>query len=212
MKKIPLCLLIPLAVFGQEPKDSGHDAGPTVEAEFVASDIFRSGTLLIKVYKNIHLDGEYFGAPEYDLGITGVNYRLTWKSLSVSPGLAAGFGGSANTVPVFTVRWNLETHRWFSQGFFAQSLAEYHTSRKGNRLARAAESEASYSSVLDNNHISARIGPVEAGGLWEHIAYRDDNEWKGGVRLAVRIKEKYKLIFQCVGPGVEYRGGVAFEK
>jgi hypothetical protein len=104
-----------------------------------------------------------------------------------------------------TLRWKLETQRWFSQGYAAQSLRR-----------QIVESEDTghtvYASVLDNNHISARFRPLEIGGLWEHTKYREENEWKGGLRGAVRLGERFKLIVQSVWPSWEMRGGLAFEK
>jgi hypothetical protein len=64
--------------------------------------------------------------------------------------------------------------------------------------------------ILDNNHFSIRLGPFELGPMWERITYREESEWKGGGRAAIRWK-KLKGIFQTVGPDVEFRGGVAFE-
>jgi hypothetical protein len=66
--------------------------------------------------------------------------------------------------------------------------------------------------VLDNNHLSIRLGPIEAGPLWECIKYRDEKEWKGGARIAARLGRRFKIMFITVGPGIEFRGGVAFER
>jgi hypothetical protein len=93
---------------------------------------------------------------------------------------------------------------------FGRSLTA-HSYQAENGEGPSREFVAVHSSILDNNHISLRVGPIEAGGLWEHIKYREESEWKGGVRLAARIR-RVKFIFQCLGPSVEYRGGLAFEK
>jgi hypothetical protein len=69
-----------------------------------------------------------------------------------------------------------------------------------------------YASILDNNHVSLRLGPVEVGYLWERIHYLEENEWKSGLRAAVRLGKNVKLIFQTVAPEVEFRGGIAFER
>jgi hypothetical protein len=69
-----------------------------------------------------------------------------------------------------------------------------------------------HASILDNNHISIRLGMFEIGGLWERIRYREEKEWKGDLRVGARIKKGVTLIFQTVGPEVEYRGGIAFER
>jgi hypothetical protein len=47
------------------------------------------------------------------------------------------------------------------------------------------------------------------GGTWEHIAFREGSEWKGGGRLAVRILPRLSGILYVLGPGrTEWRGGV----
>jgi len=208
------------SLFAQEPaanKEEEAEEEPRVEAEFVASDIFRSGTAIIKVWRGLHLEGEYFGAPNYDVGMTGAAWKFRWKGLSLSPGLAVGFGSPVLTAPVFTFRWTLNTRRWFSQGFFAQALSghvvqeETEPSQETGERAVSEEHKVR-TSILDNNHISIRLGPMEVGGLWEHIKYREENEWKGGLRVAARIGKGVKLIFQTVGPEVEFRGGIAFER
>jgi hypothetical protein len=203
-------LLPPLAVT-QEPEVGSREEGPQLEAEAVASDVFRSGAFFVKTWRELHFEGEYFGAPDYDIGITGLSWKFRWKALAVSPGLAEGFGRNAATAPKFTFRWNLDTHRWFSQGFFGRSLKAHAFEPEMEEGSSSPEPVAVHSSILDNNHVSLRIAWMEAGGLWEHIKYREENEWKGGVRVAARIR-KVKFIFQCAGPSVEYRAGIAVEK
>lgn len=207
-----LTLLLSLAVSAQEaaPGAKQKSSQPAeeelrIESEFVASDIFRSGTLVVRVWRGLHAEGEYFGVPEGNIGITGASWKFRWKRFSISPGLAASFGSNVNSSPVFTVRWTLDTERWFSQGFWAQDLTPQTEHFEG-------EDRRSRSAILDNNHISVRIWRLEIGGLWEHIKYREENEWKGGIRVAGRFGRSFKVIFQSVGPDVEYRGGIAFER
>jgi hypothetical protein len=48
----------------KEPeKELEKEAEPRVEAEFVASDVFRSGSTVITIWRGLRLEGEYFGAP-----------------------------------------------------------------------------------------------------------------------------------------------------
>jgi hypothetical protein len=178
---------------------------PGLEAEFVASDVFRSGSLVARTWKELHFDGQYLGTETVDAGITGLSWEFRWKQLSILPGFGAGFGSGVNTVPMLTLRWKLETRRWFSQGYGAQSLRR--------QVVEGEDPErAIYASVLDNNHVSVRLGPFEVGGLWEHTKYREENEWKGGLRGAVRLGVHFKLIVQSVWPDWEMRGGLAFER
>jgi hypothetical protein len=181
-----------------------QDRTPGFEAEFVASDIFRSGSLVARTWKDLHFDGQYFGTESVDAGVTAASWEFRWKELSISPGFGVAFGAGTETAPMLTLRWKLETRHWFSQGYAAQSLRRH--------VENEETGQTSYASVLDNNHISARLGRLEIGGLWEHTKYREENEWKGGLRGAVRLGEHVKLIVQSVWPDWELRGGIAFEK
>jgi hypothetical protein len=196
-------LAISTSSFAEDSKQA--DEGTAVEAEFVASSVFRSGSLLVKTWKDLHFDGQYLGTETVDAGITGFNWEFRWKQLSVSPGFGVGFGSGVRVAPIVTLRWKLETRRWFSQGYALQSLRSQvvEDERTGHTV---------HATVLDNNHISIRIGPTEIGGLWEHTKYREENEWKGGLRGAVRLGEHFKLIVQSVWPDWELRGGLAFER
>ena len=114
---------------------------------------------------------------------------------------------AAQTAPAVTLRWTLETRRWYSQGFLGQSLREHVVESHNGESPSAVRAL-----VLDNNHLSVRLGPIEAGPIWEYIKYRDEKEWKGGARIAARLGQRFKVMFITVGPGLEFRGGVAFER
>jgi hypothetical protein len=195
------------AGFAQNAREQILEPSPRVELEFIASDVSRSGTTIFKLWRGIHLEGEYLGSANFDVGITGVSWKFRWKGLALSPGFAVGFGSGAQTAPVVTLRWTLETRRWYSQGFFGQSLRGHIEANHDGESASAV-----HASVLDNNHFSVRLGPMEAGPLWEWIKYREEKEWKGGARIAARLGRRFKIMFITVGPGVEFRGGVAFEQ
>jgi hypothetical protein len=199
-----MSLLLVIAGLLISASSSAQDATPGLEAEFVASEVFRSGDLVILTWKDLHFDGQYFGTESVDAGITALNWEFRWKQLSILPGFGVGFGSGVDTAPMLTLRWKLETRRWFSQGYVAQSLRR--------QVVENNTGHSIYASVLDNNHISARFGPAEVGGLWEHTKYREENEWKGGLRGAVRLGEHFKLIVQSVWPDWEMRGGLAFER
>jgi hypothetical protein len=191
-------LTISIAAPAQEP-------APRLEAEFVASDVFRSGSVVARTWKELHLDGQYIGTENVDAGITALSWEFRWKQLSISPGFGVGFGGGVDMAAMVTLRWKLETRRWFSQGYGAQSLHRH--------IVEDEETgHAVYGSILDNNHISVRLGPAEIGGLWEHSKYREENEWKGGLRGAVRVGHGVKFIVQSVWPDWEMRAGLGFER
>lgn len=193
--------------FAQDGSAKKPEPSPQVELEFIASNLSRSGTAIFKLWRGVHLEGEYLGSGDFDVGVTGVSWKFRWKGLALSPGLAVGFGSAADTAPVVTLRWTLETRRWYSQGFFGQSLTA-HVDEHGHGESPSAV----HASVLDNNHLSIRLGPLEAGPLWERIRYRHEKEWKGGVRIGARLNRQIKVMFITVGPGVEFRGGIAFER
>jgi hypothetical protein len=184
-----------LLSWGQEPE-------PRLETEFVASDVYRSGSVIAGLWKDVHFDGEYIGTETANAGLTVLSWQFRWRSLFISPGFGAGFGSGVDVAPIVTLRWKLETPRFFSQGYAAQSLRG-HIDEGDHRI---------YASVLDNNHISVRIGRAELGGLWEHIKYREENDWKGGLRGGWRLGHGFKLIVQSVWPDWEFRGGVSYER
>jgi hypothetical protein len=195
------------AGFAQDAPEQKLPPSPRVEMEFIASQISRSGTTILRLWRGVHLEGEYLGSADFDVGITGVSWKFRWKGLALSPGFAAGFGSAAQTAPVVTLRWTLETRRWYSQGFLGQSLRGH--------ISESAHGEppaAVRATVLDNNHFSVRLGPIEAGPLWEYIKYRHEKEWKAGARIGARLGRQFKVMLITVGPGIEYRGGIAFER
>src|SRR5262245_65906749 len=108
------------ACFGQNVPEQKLEPTPQVELEFIASQLSRSGTTIFRLWRGLHLEGEYLGSADFDVGITGVSWKFRWKGLALSPGFAVGFGSAAQTAPAVTLRWTLETHRWYSQGFLGQ--------------------------------------------------------------------------------------------
>ena len=195
------------AGFAQDAPEQKLSPSPRVEMEFIASDISRSGTTILRLWRGVHLEGEYLGSTHFDVGITGVSWKFRWKGFALSPGFAVGFGSGAQTAPVVTLRWTLETRRWYSQGFFGQSLRGH-----VEKSAHGEPPSGIHATVLDNNHFSVRLGPIEAGPLWEYIKYRHEKELKAGARIAARLGRQFKVMLITVGPGIEFRGGVAFER
>jgi len=196
-----------VAGFAQGVGEQKLEPSPQVELEFIASGISRSGTTILRLWRGLHLEGEYLGSADFDVGITGVSWKFRWKGLALSPGFAVGFGSAAQTAPAVTLRWTLETRRWYSQGFLGQALRGHVVDGHDGESSSAVRA-----SILDNNHLSVRLGPVEAGPLWEYIKYRHEKEWKGGARVAARLGGQFKVMFITVGPGLEFRGGIAFER
>ena len=210
MKGISLLVVAGFGIatgFAQDVGEQKLEPSPQVELEFIGSGISRSGTTIFRLWRGVHLEGEYLGSANFDVGITGVSWKFRWKGLALSPGFAVGFGSAAQTAPAVTLRWTLETRRWYSQGFLGQSLREHVVESHNGDSPSAVRA-----SVLDNNHLSVRLGPIEAGPIWEYIKYRDEKEWKGGARIAARLGRQFKVMFIAVAPGLEFRGGVAFDR
>src|SRR5215203_1763439 len=85
------------ACFAQDAGDPKQEPSPAVELEFIASELSRSGTAIFKLWRGVHLEGEYLGSAEFDVGITGVSWKFRWKGLALSPALAVGFGSFVQT-------------------------------------------------------------------------------------------------------------------
>lgn len=210
MTGIRLLVMASLGVaggFAGDVHEQTLEPSPQVELEFIASGISRSGTTVFRLWRGLHLEGEYLGSADFDVGVTGVSWKFRWKGFALSPGFAVGFGSAAQTAPAVTLRWTLETRRWYSQGFLGHALKEHVVESHDGESPSAVRAL-----VLDNNHLSVRLGPIEAGPIWEYIKYRDEKEWKGGARIAARLGQRIKIMFISVGPGLEFRGGVAFER
>ena len=195
--------------FAQSPPPEPHEAheGPgAFEAEFVASDIFRSATYLQPLWRRLKFEGEYFGGTETDVGFTGASWTFAVRDLKLSPACGVLFGSNRfATTPAVSFRWEYE-HAWFvTQGLIVQGFRE-------TPVFREEESEpASFvrPTISDGNHLSARWHRLTVGGTWEYVHFREGDEWKGGGRLAVRLFPRVSAILYVLGPGqAEWRGGI----
>lgn len=75
----------------------------------------------------------------------------------------------------------------------------------------AEETDAVHASILDGVHVSRLVGRLEFGPMIEHIRSREENEWKGGLRVAWELGRDFKLVAQLVAPDPEVRVGLARE-
>lgn len=199
----------------------GHEAhhSPLVEAEFAGSTAFRTGSMSLRLASPLRAELRYFGVAGNDIGMAGLGWEFRWGGLRFIPGAAWSFGRENRPAPVITARWVFENERWISQGAWVQSLVEYKPTLSahqehdgGDEHGSEAETLARHASVLDGIHVSRRIGRFEVGPLFEHIHYREEDEWKAGGRVAVRLGTSFRLIAQVVGPGTEVRGGFVWEQ
>jgi hypothetical protein len=209
-----------LGVQAEHAAHDGHEAhhSPLVEAEFAGSVDFRSGDLSVKLGSPVRADLRYFGVEGNEIGMVGLGWEFRWRGLRFIPGAAWSFGRENKPAPVITARWVFENEHWTSQGAWVQSLGEYSPSSSHQEHAAdhehggEAETIARHASVLDGIHVSRRIGRFDVGPMIEHIDYREEDEWKAGGRVAVRLGTSFRLIAQVVGPGTEVRGGFVWER
>lgn len=178
-----------------------------IEADFFASDVFRSATLAFRMWKGLAFEGHYFHVSGRDIGIVGGNWGFAWKGLEILPGAGAAFGGSeVKATPVLTLRWLYETPRFLTEGMIVQSLSKSRVTDEHTH-----EQREFYATLADNVHASARIHWFEIGPTFERIQYREENEVKWGGRVAVRPHQRISLVFMVLAPGeTEYRGGIVF--
>lgn len=191
-----------------------EEGGPRYEAEFVASTIFQGGTVAAQLASPLTAEAHYFGVETNDIGMIGLAWTFSRGRLRVVPGMAWSFGAENRPAPVITARWSYEHRRWLTQGLWVQSLRAYLPPPEGEGGEASPDDENSvrHASILDGVHVSARIGRAEVGPLVEHVQYREENEWKGGVRGAWLVGGRFKLVGQVLGPGVEARAGFSWER
>ena len=183
------------------------------EAEFVSSDVFRSASYVQPVWRGIAFDGHYFGSESTDVGFTGGSYTFTLAGIHLSPGAGVLFGSNGfTTMPTLSFRWDYERLWFVTQGMVLQGLGQAPVFEEG----QGAPSEGSAKpvsgvrpTISDGSHLSVRWTRFTIGGTWEHVHFREGNEWTGGGRLAFRILPRLSAILYVLAPGtVEWRGGI----
>jgi hypothetical protein len=184
------------------------------EADFAASDIFRSGSYIQPVWRGAAFEGHYFAEEGTDVGYAGASWAWRTHGLKLSPGLGIVFGSDGfTTSPAVSIRWDFERSWFVSQGLILQGFRETTAASEGEESAQSAEAAGRavfHPAISDGNHVSARWNRLTAGGTWEHIHFREGDEWKGGGRVAFRILPHVSGVLMVLGPGhVEWRGGIA---
>jgi hypothetical protein len=193
---------------------SGHKDSPLPEVEFVASSLFRSGSLIQPLTKHLNLEGHYFGGGVSNVGIVGGSYKFHGKHWHIEPGIGVAFAdNNFRTMPALTVRWAYERGWFVTEGLAVQGLL--HTTfpsegEEGEVPDEPAPIKSVTPFIADGNHISARWRRLTAGGTWEHVQFREGVEWKGGVRIAYKMLPHTSLTMFIMGPNTEVRGGILF--
>jgi hypothetical protein len=194
----------------QEAEESPSD----VEIEFVASDIFRSGSYIQPLWRRLGFEAHYFGGEETDVGFVGGSWTFRIRELKLAPGVGVTFGNNQfKTGPAFSFRWDYERGFFVTQGLVIQGFRDTPVFGEEEEGEHNGENREPISSVRptisDGNHVSARWKRLTIGGTWEHIQFREGDEWKGGGRLGVRLLPRLSAILYVLGPGrAEWRGGI----
>lgn len=196
-----------------EAHDGAHHS-PLVEVEFAGSKVFQSGGLSLRLGSPLRAEVRYFGLDGNDIGTAGLGWELQWAGLRLIPGAAIAFGRENRPAVALTARWVFETETWISQGVWVQSLGDYEQPRSLTHGDGEGDIEpiVRHASVLDGIHLSRRFGALDLGPLVEHIRYREEDAWKGGARVALRVAAALRVIGQVVGPSTEVRVGVSWER
>ena len=223
--KLALILLTACAALAQEAprgsntkeesnrKEGQYERPSEFEVEFVASDIFRSGSYIQPVWRGLAFEGHYFGGTTLDSGFTGVSYTFRIGELKLSPGGGVEFGSNQfATTPAISFRWGYEKNWFVTEGLYLQGFRRTPVFREEEGGKSEAPPEpVSYvrPSITDGDHVSVRWKRVTVGGTWEYIHFREGDEWKGGGRLAVRLFSRVSAVLYVLGPGrAEWRGGI----
>src|SRR3954469_1279996 len=109
------------------PIDEAAGKGQSLEAEFVASDVFRSGSLIIPFARKFAFEGHYFGGTptETETGFTGVSWLFSLKEFKLIPGFGAVFGNNHFTAsPAVSFRWEYEKKWFITQGLVIQGFRD----------------------------------------------------------------------------------------
>ena len=196
-----------------EAEPSGIARYRLPEAEFVGSTSFRSAFLVQPLWRDLNVEGHYFGGNENNVGFAGGSWTFHGEGWKLAPGFGVDFGDNAfRTMPALSFRWGYE-HNWLvTEGLFVQGLLHTNFFPEGTEPepGRPAK-ESVVPSIADGNHISARWKRLTVGGTWEHMQFREGKEWKGGVRMAYRVLPSLSFTLFAMGPGAEVRGGILFQ-
>jgi hypothetical protein len=196
-----------------EQKEEKREGPSAFEAEFVASDVFRSGSYVQPIWRGLGFEGHYFGGETADVGFAGGSYTLGIGALKLAFGAGVAFGSNQfTTMPAFSFRWDYEKDWFVTQGLAVQGFRQTPMlNEEESEHSETPSDPVSYvrPTIADGNHLSVRWKRLTIGGTWEHIQFREGDEWKGGGRLAFRLLPRVSAVLYVLGPGrAEWRGGV----
>lgn len=212
-------ILIPLSFLGQETHsiNTHHAEGEEThkrplyfpEIEAVASSQFRTAFIVIPVWKKLAVDTRYYGNDEADVLLSGGGWEFEpWKGhLMLAPGLSVSYNHGIRTAPAATLRWDVRRSWFHAAGYSAISLIP---SQRPHESEHHDERYSTYSYLSDGNHISANWKRLEGGFSWEHIAVREEQEWKSGGRFSIALTKHLNFVAFILAPETEFRCGLSF--
>jgi hypothetical protein len=189
----------------------GEPESPRVETELVASTVFQSGLVSLRLGSPLVLDAHWLGLDGTNAGVLGFAWEFRRGGWRILPGLAWGVLEDGRPAPAAMVRWAFDSERWISQGALVLALRAQSVERSESSHESAPPVEEVYGHILDGVHVSRVVGAFELGPFLEQVRYREENEWLGGARLAWRAGRGLKAITQILAPDPEVRIGLSWE-
>jgi hypothetical protein len=210
---VTLLVSLPSASRAQDkvnaPERTGEAAGVLAESfarprqswEALASPAFRTASGVVPLGARVVVEAHYFGMLEGESQThvvqTGVSWHLNIGSLGfVAPGVG-WYSGVDHGAVSGSVRWQIEHGRIVSEGLMVQAIDRKDGTERGQ--------------FWDGNHVSLSLldRRVEVGPSWEHIHFREEDEWKWGGRVAVRLARSVTAQLFTLAPGrTEWRAGL----
>jgi len=176
-------------------------ATPKPSWEFMASSVFRSATAIVPVGHRFAAELHYYGLPDPEVRITvaraAIGYQLRVGGLGFVAPAVGYYSGVEHGAFAGSVRWLLEAGSLVSEGMLVQGHDQSDRTERGQ--------------IWDGNHVSLAIFErrLEVGPTWEHIRLRDEDGWKWGGRVAVRLHARILAQGYVFTPGTpEVRLGV----
>jgi hypothetical protein len=198
----------------QKPEEADERPLYFPEIEALFSSQFRTASIIVPVWHSLSLDTRYYGNDEANVGLVGASwtFKLWQRHIELSPGLSASFGSVEDldsgfrTAPTASLRWDVKKSWFHAEGYSATSLIP------SQRPKEAPDDEpySKHAYLSDGNHISANWKRLEGGFAWEHIAVREDQEWKTGGRVSVALNRHFNFVAYILAPSPEFRCGLSF--
>lgn len=191
------------------PERTGEAAGvlaesfarPRLSWEALASPAFRTASGIAPLGTRVAVEAHYFGMPSEESQThvvqAGLSWHLSLGSLGfVAPGVG-WYSGVEHGAVSGSVRWQIEHGRIVSEGLMVQAIDRRDGTERGQ--------------FWDGNHVSLSLldRRLEVGPSWEHIHLREEDEWKWGGRVALRLARGVTAQLFTLTPGrTEWRAGL----